>query len=99
MKAAIFSPAKNAMQSGTANTGEWELRILPENAPAVDPLMGWVGMPDTTQEIRLKFGTIEQAIEYANKNGIAFEVLSSNQRKINPKSYAANFAYKSDKRA
>lgn len=99
MKVQIISPARNAMQSGTAKTGRWEIRFLSDLPPAVDPLMGWVGMPDTTQEVHMHFPTKEEAIDYANKNGLLFEVVEPKARVVKPKSYAANFAYKKEIRA
>jgi hypothetical protein len=41
MTARIFKPAKNAMQSGRAQTRQWQLDYEPEQARAVEPLMGW----------------------------------------------------------
>jgi len=54
MTARIFKPAKNAMQSGTAKTKEWQLDYEPEQPRAIEPLRkaraerrsllgGWLG--------------------------------------------------------
>jgi hypothetical protein len=37
MTARIFKPAKNAMQSGTAKTKEWQLDYEPEQARSIVP--------------------------------------------------------------
>ena len=39
MTARIFKPAKNAMQSGTAQTKEWQLDYEPEQPRVVEPLV------------------------------------------------------------
>ena len=93
MKARIYRPTRNAMQSGTANTHQWVLRFIPDAPLYTDPLMGWTGMTDTKQEIRLSFATEEEAIDYAKKNGILYELDEPKLRIVKPKSYAANFAF------
>jgi hypothetical protein len=93
MKARIYRPTRNAMQSGTANTLKWELRFVQEVPLYTDPLMGWTGMTDTKQEIRLAFDSEEEAVDYATKNGIPYELNEPKIRIIKPKSYAANFSF------
>jgi hypothetical protein len=99
MKIKIYSPTRNPMQSGLNKTSEWLISMPAAAAPAIDPLMGWTGMPDTTQQITLRFATKEEAIEYASKNGLEFEVEEPKERVIKPKSYSANFAFKTENRA
>lgn len=94
MKARIYKPTRTAMQSGTALTKEWLLEFMPSAPLFVDPLMGWTGQSDTTQEISLFFHTKEEAIEYAARNGIEFEEFEPKTRVVTPKTYAANFAFK-----
>lgn len=82
------------MQSGEANTRDWRLEFLPDAPPFVEPLMGWTGMTDTAQQVKLFFETKEEAIAYAQKKGIAFEIVEAKKtRIIKPKSYASNFAF------
>ncbi len=95
-KARIFQPDKNAMQSGKAKTGQWILEFVQGTPNFVDNLMGWNGMTDTNQEIRLTFPTPDAAVAYAKREGIPYEVLPSKRRKTVTKAYADNF--KSDKR-
>ena len=33
----------------------------------IDPVMSWVGSSDTSSQIKLKFATKEEAIQYAKK--------------------------------
>lgn len=99
MKVKIISPTKNAMQSGMAKEGAWVLTFPPETPPMVDSLTGWVGMADTNQQLGLRFTTKEQAIEYAQKHNLQYDIINPKQRVIKPKSYSANFAFKNENRA
>ena len=91
--ARIYKPAKTAMQSGTAKTKEWVLDYAPEQAPAIDPLMGWTSSGDMKQQIRLQFDTKEEAIAYCERDGIAYEVFETPPHKFSRMSYSDNFAY------
>jgi hypothetical protein len=94
MKARIYKPARTAMQqSGQADGNPWVLEFIAEKPLFIDPLMGWTGMKDMTQEIQLSFPSQQEAEDYARHNGIAFEAKASEARVIKPKSYAANFAF------
>ncbi len=93
MLARIFRPAKTAMQSGRAQTRGWVLAFEPSSARLPDPLMGWTQTTDTDGQIRLTFDTREAAVAYAQRRGIAFEVLPDPESKKIPKAYADNFAY------
>jgi NADH dehydrogenase ubiquinone Fe-S protein 4 len=93
MLARIYLPAKTAMQSGRANTKEWVLQFEPASALRPDPLMGWTISTDMNGQVRLAFDTREEAVAYAQRHGIPFEVLPAKQRKVTPKAYADNFAF------
>ena len=94
MKARIYQPTRTAMQSGQAKTHAWLLEFAPDAPLFIDPLMGWTGMTDTTQEVKLWFESEEEAIAYAEKNGIAYEAPGKKKLKvIKPKSYAGNFSF------
>jgi len=94
MEARIYQPARTAMQSGEANTRHWVLEFLPEAPAFIDPLMGWSGSADTPQQVKLYFDTKEEAVAYAEKNMIDYEVSEPHKIKIiKPKSYASNFAF------
>lgn len=89
----IYQPAKNAMQSGRANTQKWVLEFEPGCAKQADPLMGWIGSTDTRDQVCMKFDTKEQAVAFAEKNGLSYRVQDPCQRRLQPKSYAARFAF------
>ncbi|HEY1837060.1 MAG: ETC complex I subunit [Rhizomicrobium sp.] len=93
MRARIYKPAKNAMQSGRAGTKLWRLEFEPESARAPDPLMGWTSSHDMRQQVELEFDTREEAIAYAQKNGIPFQLFEPHAPKPRPKSYADNFRF------
>jgi hypothetical protein len=93
MLARIFRPAKTAMQSGKAKTQGWTLEFAPAQARASDPLMGWTVTGDMNGQVRLAFDTQEEAVAYARKHGIPFEVLPDRAPKKIVKAYADNFAF------
>ena len=90
----IFRPTKNAMQSGRAKTKRWALEFEPTARKTADPLMGWIGSADTRNQLHLYFDTREEAIQFADKNGLSYRVEEPRERRLQPKSYAANFAFK-----
>ena len=89
-KAKIYIPNKNPMQSGTGKTDKWILEYETKN-PTINPLMGWESSSDTYTELKLEFSSQEQAINYAKKKKIDFELIESKKRKTVKKSYADNF--------
>ncbi len=81
------------MQSGRAKTKLWRMEF-DELAPKfVEPLMGWVGQRDTTQQLKLDFDSREEALAYAEKKGYSVRVIEPHARVIRPKSYADNFKF------
>lgn len=91
MRARIFLPPKSAMQSGLARTHRWVLQYEPETAKIRDPLMGWTGSDDMRQQIKLTFDTKEEAVAYAQAQGVAFDLEIPPAHVKKPKSYADNF--------
>lgn len=94
MTARIYCPTKNAMQSGIKNTRRWVLEYIAEKGKSLDPLMGWTGSSDMAGQINLKFDSRDDAVSYAKRNGIAFEVTEPKTRKVRIKSYADVFSYR-----
>ena len=94
MTARIYRPAKSAMSSGTAKTKEWVLEHAPDSPKAIDPLMGWTSSSDTEQQVRLRFSTKEEALDYAKDHGIDAVVIDPKTRKPNvrQRGYGENFA-------
>ena len=81
------------MQSGNANTRHWLLEFEPAAPRATEPLMGWTSSPDTAQQVRLSFASKEAAVAYAERNGIAYQVIEPQAPRLRIKAYADNFRY------
>ena len=92
MLARIYRPAKNAMQSGKAKTKDWVLEFEPASARHPDPLMGWTTSSDMNGQIRLTFETRDEAVAYAQRHEIAFQLFEPKTPKRILKAYADNFA-------
>jgi len=92
MLAKIYRPAPNAMQSGKAQSQEWLLEFESETPRTVDPLMGWISNADTNSQVRMTFETREEAIEFAKRQGIPFQVTEPREPRRVIKAYADNFA-------
>jgi ETC complex I subunit conserved region len=94
MTARIYQPARNAMQSGKANTKEWALDYEPEKAPTIDPLMGWTSSTDMKQEVHMSFDTKDEAIAFCEREGIPYQVFET-KPPVPPRiSHSDNFAYR-----
>lgn len=93
MIARIYRPARSAMQSGYARTKEWVLEFVPPKDKPVDPLMGWTGASETQSQVRLRFESKEEAIAYAERHGIAYQVFEPKKRQhvVRPGGYGDNF--------
>ncbi len=77
----------HACQNGDAIRLEYD----PEMPREVEPLMGWTSSGDMKSQIKLRFGSKEEAIHYAERNGLAYRVEepAAAARKI--QSYSDNF--------
>jgi hypothetical protein len=93
MSARIYSPAKTAMQSGKSKTGYWVLDFDPAQPRTIDPLMGYTSSGDMTSQVRLTFDTLEEAVAYAEKNGLAYRVQEPKEARRRQISYAENFRF------
>jgi len=92
MRARIFRQAKNAMQSGRANTHDWILEYGQSEPRRVDPIMGWPGSSDTQSQLRMVFPSQEDAVGYATRNGIPYDLeLPTPPRVRKPAVYSDNF--------
>ena len=94
MVARIYKPARNAMQSGTAKTHDWILEFAPADARFLDPLMGWIGSDDMDSQVTLRFGTQDEAIAYATRHGIAYQLSEPKPRAhvLRQNGYGDNFS-------
>ena len=94
MRARIYRPSRNTMQSGTARTRHWVLEFAPGEARRTDPLMGWTSSGDTQAQVRMRFNSQAEAEAYAKAHGIDYIVLPPKRREpnIRPQGYAENFS-------
>ena len=89
-KVKIYKPSKTSMQSGIGKTKNWILEYI-DKKTGINPLMGWESSTHTLSEVKLEFSTKENAIRYAKKNKLTFELIEPKEKKIIKKSYADNF--------
>ena len=78
------------MQSGLGKSLKWILEYETKD-PTKNPLMGWESSSDTLSELKLEFSSKENAINYAKKKRINYELIEPKKRKVVKKSYADNF--------
>jgi hypothetical protein len=93
MLARIYKPARTAMQSGKAATTRWVLEYEPEIRPAADPLMGYTSTADMRRQVRLEFDTRDEAVAYAERNGVPYTVFTDQEPTPKKISYSDNFRY------
>ena len=89
--ARIYQRIKNAMQSGRARTDRWILEFEPQRAQEPDPLTGWAGGGDTSNQVRIGFDSLDEAKAYATREGYAYHVVPAPERKLKLQAYADNF--------
>jgi hypothetical protein len=94
MRARIYRPSRNAMQSGTARTRRWVLEFFRGDARFTEPLMGWIGSTDTQGQVRLHFDSQAEAEAFAKTHGIDYVLVAPKPRRpnIRPQGYGENFA-------
>jgi hypothetical protein len=91
MVARIYRPAKTAMSSGLAKTRRWVLEYEPEREKTIEPLMGYTSSDDMKSQIRLEFDSKEEAVAYAARNGIAYQLFEPKEGARPAISYSDNF--------
>lgn len=94
MVARIYKPTRNAMQSGVAKTKHWVLEFEPEQPRTVEPLMGYTSSGDMRSQLRLSFETKEEAIAYAEREGIPYQVFEPHETSRKKIAYSDNFAFR-----
>ncbi len=93
MSARIHCPAKTVMQSGKGKTGQWVLEFERTAPSRVEPLMGYTSGGDMRAQVKLRFDSREEAVAYAEKNGIAYRVDEPHEPARRKVSYPDNFAF------
>jgi len=91
MIARIYQPARSAMQA-VQSKDDWLLEYEPEKPREIEPLMGWTSSADMRSQVKLRFDSKEEAVAYAERNGIAYRVEEPKPAVPKILSYADNFA-------
>lgn len=92
MKVRIYRPAKSAMQSGNRNSQKWLLAPIDDCLErSINKLMGWIASSNTNTQLKLEFLRKEDAIAFAKKNNLTYELEEPNISTLKHKSYASNF--------
>ncbi len=76
-----------------ARTKQWLLVFEQDKPREIEPLMGWTSSGDTRQQVKLSFDTKEEAIAYAEREGIAYRVEEPQESKRRIMSYSDNFKF------
>lgn len=80
------------MQSGKKNTGFWVMNSSGiHGSRSIDEFTSWISSFDTKNQIKIKFKTKDEAINYARSQGFDYEVFDPKTTTIKKKSYANNF--------
>jgi hypothetical protein len=82
---------RRTTQSGRANAGLWLLEFERKQAQLPDPLTGWNGSGDTNTQVKLTFRTREEAVAYAERNGLPYHVVPATPVTLKLQAYADNF--------
>ncbi len=92
MRVRIYQPVKSASQSGKSNSRHWVVEFEPEAPKKIEPLMGWTSTSDMRHtELRLRFDSREAAVAYAEKHGLAYQIMEPRKHKRVLKAYSDNF--------
>ena len=95
MDVRIYQPGNSPSQSGRARSQDWVLEPRYLGRKVIDPLMGWTGSRDTSQQVCLRFSSRENAVAYATRYHLNYVVEEPHKPRILAKSYADNFRYDS----
>jgi len=91
MNAIIYRPARNAMQSGKGKSKKWMLVHKPASAYEIEPLMGYTSSTDTDVQVKLAFNSLQEAEDYAKRQGLAYRVQPAHNPSVKRSVYTDNF--------
>jgi len=92
MQVRISRPIKSAMQSADGN-GKWLLEFVGNfNNRFKEKLMGRTSSSDMSNEVKIYFSTIEEALAFAERKSYSYEVIKFKEPKIFKQNYASNFS-------
>ena len=96
-KVIIYKGVKSPTQSGKYKTNFWYLKFDDFYSYEEDVMTGWKGNKLPLSKTKLKFSSLDRAMEFAKSKNYEYEVLIKSTRKLKIKSYAENFKYNRNK--
>merc|ERR1711879_778044 len=91
-KVIIYKPARTASQQGGGKVSLWQIKYINAGAKWNNPLMGWTSTRDPQQALNeFNFASKEAAIDWAERQGLVYEIEPPKEPKRKPKSYSTNF--------
>ena len=79
------------MQSGQGKSHQWVLEYPPNVPRTREPLMGWTSSRDMFSQVRLHFATQKDAVAYAKRKKLSYELAAPHPHRHLPKAYDDNF--------
>ncbi len=96
-KVIIYRGDKSPTQSGNFKTKFWYLKFDNNSTYEEDLMTGWKGGSAPIKKIKIKFSSLESAVEYAKKKKYDYKVLKFDKKILKLKSYADNFKFNRNK--
>ncbi len=93
MKAVIRQKPKNTMQSGRDGLDTWFLEYESASKRSSEDIMGWSSSSDTLNQVSIKFDRLEDAVAFADKKSLEYQIKESGTRKFETRNYMQNFKY------
>ena len=91
MQYKIYKKSKSAMQSGIKNTKKWCIEVMDIKERTISSTFGWNSSTNTTDQIKIYFDKLDNAITFAKKNNLDFKVFEPSKKNKIIKSYSENF--------
>lgn len=92
--ARIYQPTKTTMQSGKAGNKAWKLDFIPIDSRYIEPVMGWTANADMlASQLKLTFSSKEDAIAYAQRENISYEIEEPKTSPLKLQNYSSNFKH------
>lgn len=79
------------MQSGIKNTKKWCIEVMDIKERTISSTFGWNSSTNTTDQIKIYFDKLDNAITFAKKNNLDFKVFEPSKKNKIIKSYSENF--------
>ncbi len=95
MREKIYQSTPSITQSGFGKKNIWLFEICTsEKSGMIDPKTNWTSSINTLSQIKMSFGSFEEAVNFAKSHNIDYDHVSFGARKMIKKSYSDNFLNK-----